>query len=161
MAEAVEEAVLQNLARPLVELGLVARAVEDVAHLFVELPAVHARLDALGGRIERLLDEPIPLLELVGRLPDDVRARHVRVAPRRLVPREEIEDDRLVRCDLAGSLVVADRCLRTMGDDHVAAFDVVIGEDVLDHALQPFAGQRIAVDLEAGTVRLRTPQQLA
>src|SRR5207249_6630068 len=55
MAEAMEEAVYQNLARLLVELGLVARAVEDVAHLFVELPAVHARLDALGGRIERLL----------------------------------------------------------------------------------------------------------
>ena len=34
-------------------------------------------------------------------------------------------------------------------DDHVAALDLVVGEDILDHALQPFAGQRRAVDFEA------------
>ena len=54
-----------------------------------------------------------------------------------------------------------DRRLRPVRDDHLAALDLVIREDVFDHALQTLAGQRPAVDLEAGAVRLRAPQQLA
>jgi hypothetical protein len=33
----------------------------------------------------------------------------------------------------------------------------VIGKDVLDGALEPLAGQGLAVDLETGAVRLRAP----
>ena len=56
---------------------------------------------------------------------------------------------------------MADGRLRPVRDDHVAPLDLVIGEDVLDGALEPLAGQRLAVDFEPGAVRLRTPQQVA
>ena len=51
--------------------------------------------------------------------------------------------------------------LGAVGDDHVAALDVVVGEDVLDRTLDPFGRERPTVDLEAGAVRLGTPQQVA
>jgi hypothetical protein len=56
---------------------------------------------------------------------------------------------------------VADRGLRAVGDDHFAALDVMVSEDVLDRALDPLGRERLAVDLEAGTVRLGAPQQVA
>src|SRR5438034_8806703 len=48
-----------HLTRFLVELRLVAGAVEDLAHPLVELAAVDARLYAGGGCVERLLHEPV------------------------------------------------------------------------------------------------------
>ena len=56
---------------------------------------------------------------------------------------------------------MSDGRLRAVRDDHVAPLHLVVGEDVLDHALQPLAGERLAVDLEAGAVRLSAAQQLA
>jgi hypothetical protein len=65
VAEAVEEAVLEDFAGLLVQLRLVAGAVEDVADLLVQLASVHARLDFRSRGVERFLDEPVPLLQLL------------------------------------------------------------------------------------------------
>ena len=55
---------------------------------------------------------------------------------------------------------MSDGSLRAVRDDHLAALDVVIREHALDHALDPFGGQRLAVDLEACAVRLRAAKEL-
>ena len=160
MAEAVEEPVLQHLARLLVQLRLVTGALEDVADELVEGAAVRAGLHFGGRAVECFLHEPVPLLHFAGRLTDDVRARHVGVAAGLLVLREQVENDGLVSVDLARAHVVADGGLRPMGDDHAARFDIVVGEDVLDRALEPLARQRLAVDLEPA-VLARAAQELA
>jgi SAM-dependent methyltransferase len=157
VAEAVEEAVLEDLARLLVERRLVARVAEDAAHELEERPAVDARLDGGGRAVERFLDETVPLPDFLARFADDVRARHVGVAARALVLRIEIEDDRLAGTDLPAARVVTDRRLRAVRDDHVAALDVEVGEHVLDHALEALRCERFAVELEPAAVRLRTP----
>jgi hypothetical protein len=56
---------------------------------------------------------------------------------------------------------VTDGRLRAVRDDHVAAFDPVIREDVLDHPLDPLARERLAVELEPAAVGLGFAQQLA
>src|SRR6266536_1718574 len=72
VAEPVEEAVVEHLARGLRELRRVARVLE---HLADESEDVHPR-DAGPGRleraVERLLNEPVVLDDLVRRLADDV-----------------------------------------------------------------------------------------
>ena len=139
---------------------LVARVLEDLADELVELPAVRTRPDLGGGAAERLLHEPVPFLHLGRRVAEEVRPRHIRVAGGLLVLREEVEDDQLVRPDLAGAAVVADRRLRAVRHDHVAALDAEVGEHGLDHLFQPLGRQRLPVDLEA-VRRLRTTQEAA
>ena len=63
--EAVEEALVERLAGLLRPLRRLARLLEDVAGDVEELASVHAGLDRLDGAVERLLDEPVPLDDLL------------------------------------------------------------------------------------------------
>ena len=71
--------------------------------------------------VEGLLDEPVVLDELLGRLADDVGPRHVGVAGGVAVLRPEVDDDRLSRRDRPGAHLVADSALGAVGDDESSA----------------------------------------
>src|SRR5436305_1465016 len=103
VAEAVEEAADEDLAGSFVQLRLVAVLVEEVTHHHHQVAAVDARLRRCRRLLERLLAEAVVLAQLVARRADDVRARHVRVHAGLAVAWKEIEDDRLVRQQLAGA----------------------------------------------------------
>ena len=117
VSEAVEEALVRHLARLLRELSLVAGLLEGAARDCVELLARHACADRLVNAVERLAAQPVELDEQLGRLADAERARHVRVAARLRVLREEVADDRLAGLDRPVTRFVADRRLRAVRDD--------------------------------------------
>ena len=117
VAERVVEAFEEHLARLLRQLRRVAGVLENVAGDAVNGLALDAGPDRLERAVERLAGEPVPLARLVGRLADDERARHVGVAARLLVEREEVGDHGLAGEDRAGALLVADRGLRAVADD--------------------------------------------
>ena len=75
--------------------------------------------DLAERAVERLLAEAVPLVELVARLAEDERARHVGVDAGLVVVREEVDHHRLVAQNLAEPGLVADRRLRAMRDDQL------------------------------------------
>src|SRR5215218_3149889 len=76
--EAVEEPLVERLAGLLRPLGLLARLLEDVARDLEELETRDARLDRIDRAVDGLLDEAMPLDDLLVRLADHECPRHVR-----------------------------------------------------------------------------------
>ena len=145
VAEAVEEALLENLARRLRELRLVAVLLEELADDAMRLRALDAGSDRRVREIERLAHERVVAGELVGNLPETERPRHVRVAPGGRVAREQVDDDRLVFADGAVAGLVPDRRLRARRDeDDVVDEHALLAEDVHGVGLEVLAGDRIA-----------------
>ena len=114
VAEAVEEALLEHLARLLRELRRVAVLLEELADGAVRLGARDAGPDGRVGEVERLAHERVVADELLRRLAEAERPRHVRVAPGGGIAREEVDDDRLVSADRPVAGLVADRRLRAV-----------------------------------------------
>src|SRR5262249_2586124 len=119
VAQTVEEALLQNLARLLRELGPVPVLLEELARADVDVAPRDAGLDRFEGVVERLPAEPVVLDELTGRLADHVGPGHVRKARRLAVTRPQVDDDRLAGHDPAGAHLVPDRALGTVRDDEL------------------------------------------
>src|SRR5436305_184846 len=146
VAQAVEEPVLEDLAVALGQARRVGRLVEELAREHVDVAARDARLHRLDRSLERFVNVLVVGGELLGRLADHERARHVGVAGRLSVARPEVEHDRLVRLDLPGTHLVADRGLGAMGDDELVAEEVQVGEGLLDRHLDALAGEGLAVE---------------
>jgi len=132
--------------------------VEDLARPAVDLAAGDAGLDRLHRPPERLEDQPVILGELLGRVADDVRARHVGVASRPSVPRPDVDDDRLAGRNRPGAHLVADGALRPVRDDELVGGHVALREDLADPPLELLARQRLAADDEHRAVRPRLPE---
>ena len=112
VAEPVVEAVLEHLARRFEScVGWPASWKRSQTSRKTSAPG-DPGADRLERPVERLLAERVVPDDLLRRLADDERARHVRVARRLDVPRPEVDHDRLARADLPGAHVVADRALR-------------------------------------------------
>src|ERR671910_1232856 len=161
VAEPVVEAAVEHLALLLRELCRVARLVEDVAHPLEDLASGGPRLDVFERPVERRLDEPVVLDELLRRLADTERAGHVGVAAGLAVAREEVEHDRLAGRGRAGAEVVAERRLRAVGDDHLVGDEAMRVEDVGDPRLDELAGQRLSVDGQLTVGRLGAAEEVA
>ena len=73
--------------------------------------------DGRVREVERLAHERVVADELLGRLAEAERPRHVRVAPGCGVAREEVDDDGLALADGALAGLVADRRLRAGRDE--------------------------------------------
>ncbi len=101
------------------ELRRLAGLVEELADEPEDLGPRNAGADRFQRPVERLLAERVVADDVRGRLTDDVRPRHVRVALRLDVARPEVDHDRLARGDLPGSHVVADGRLRAVRDDEL------------------------------------------
>src|SRR5204863_92393 len=80
-----------------VQARWVARLVEELAREHVDVAARDARLHRLDRSLERFVNVLVVGGELLGRLADYERARHVGVAGRLPVARPEVEHDRLIR----------------------------------------------------------------
>jgi hypothetical protein len=114
VAEAVEEAAVENRPGRLRELCRVTVRLEEVGGDLHQVAAVDAGLDSGDDAVEGLLAEPVPVDEVGGRLADAIRARHVRVDAARAVAREQVDDDRPAGPNRAVPELVADRGLRTV-----------------------------------------------
>ena len=156
----VEEAVLQDLALLLVQLGLVAVLVEEVADEAMDVAALHARLDRGDGEVERLLREPVELAELVGGRADREGAREVGEAGRLAVPWEEVEEDDVVGGDRARAAVVTGRRLRAVRDHELLGRGAVLAERALDLELDPLARERLAVEDERAVAAVGAAQHV-
>ena len=110
MAEAVEEAVRERLARGLRALGRLAGRLEDLARAVEDRTAVRAVSDLGDRTVERLLAEAVPVAHVVGHVPDDERARHVAEHERLVVARPDVDDDRHAGPDRPGAHVMPDGC---------------------------------------------------
>ena len=78
-ADMVIEAVFEHRAVGLVQLGRISVRVKEVAHELMDVSTVHPGPDRGDCEVERLLDEPGVLPDLVGHAPDRERPGHVRV----------------------------------------------------------------------------------
>src|SRR5437763_8540504 len=107
-----EEASVERLPRLLRTLGRIPGGLEDVARRVVGALAGDARAETVDRAVEGFLAEPVPLRELVGDVADDECPRHVGAAGRLVVPRPEVDHDRLAGGDLPFTHVVPDRRLR-------------------------------------------------
>ena len=161
MAEAVEEPLLERLAEVLRQQRLVAVLGEQLARRAVELVAGRAAAHAGDRLVERLLDEPVVLDELLGRLAHAVRARHVGVAAGLAVLGPEVDDDRLAGRDRPGAHVVADGALAAVGDDQLVGRHVVGREHLADLLLDALARERLAVEHQHVTARVGRAQETA
>ena len=164
VAERVEEALLERLARLLRALRRIAGGLEDLAasRRRPTAPVTPGRM-SVDGALEGLLAEAVPLGELVGNVADDERARHVGAAGRLVVARPEVDHDRLARARSGPSprwWPIAD-CgpCETMKTSHVAPCSRNACEIAV---LIRSRRQRLAVDLEAASpFWRRAAQQVA
>ncbi len=154
VAEPVEEALLERLAEILRQQRLVAVLGEQLARRAVELVARGAAAHAGDRLVERPLDEPVVLDELLGRLAHAVRAGHVGVAAGLAVLGPEVDDDRLAGRDRAGAHVVTDRALPAVGDDQLVGGHVMGREHFADLLLHALARERLAVEHQHVTARI-------
>src|SRR5262245_16531807 len=161
VSEAVVEAVLEHLAVTLVQPGRVALLVEALAGQHIDVAARDTWPHSFQRQLKHLVDEALVRRQLLGRLPDHERSGHVGVAGRRAVTRPEVQDDRLVRFDLAGSHLVADGRLGPVRDDELVAEEVEAREGLLDGVLHAFTGQRLAVEDERSVLPLGSSKQRA
>src|SRR5579864_7346716 len=145
VAEPVEEAAVEHLARLLRQLRGVAGRGEDIAGDLHEVASVHAGFRRLGRPVERLLAQPVVLADLVGNISDDVGPRHVGVDGRLGVARPQVEDDWLAGRDHAGSHVVPDGALGAVRDDELVGDRAALDEDLLHLRLDRFARERLAL----------------
>src|SRR5207342_1029015 len=111
------------------------RCLEDLARSLEDRAARDTCPDLPERAVERLLAEPVPLVELVARLAEDERPCHVGVDARFVVVLEEVDDDRLVAQDLAEPGFVSDGGLRTMRDDQLVGARAKIEETAEDRRL--------------------------
>src|SRR5438045_6185885 len=88
VTEPVEEPVFQHLARLLVQLRLVAGPLEDVANELEKRAADGAGLDGGARGLDRIQDQPEPLLDSLGWLSYSARNHHDPVAREPHVPGE-------------------------------------------------------------------------
>ena len=161
VAEPVEEPFLERLAHVLRQERLVAVLGEELARAAKERVPGRPRPHAGERVVERLLHEPVVLDELLGRLADAVRARHVRVTSGDAVLRPEVDHDRLAGRDRAKAHLVADGALAAVRHDHLVGDGVVRGEDVADRVLDPLGRERLAVEREHVAARVGAAQHVA
>ncbi len=91
-------------------------------------------------------------------LPDAERARHVAVDPRRLVAREQVEDDRLAGPQRAVAVLVRVGALRAAGRDRRHRLEAAPDPVQLHDRAQPLGRQRRALQQRA---RRRRPRRSA
>ena len=159
--EPVVEAVPQHFSLGLGELCRKAPLGEELGDEAVDSAPVHTGLDLRDRELERLTTQAVPLPNLVRDVADHERARQIRIAGGLEVDREEVEQDDVVRGDLAGPHVVADRRLRPVRDDHLLGQRPMREEHGLNALLQELAPQRLSADRKAAVRALRTAKEIA
>jgi carboxypeptidase Taq len=159
--EPVVEAVPEHFSFGLRELCRKAPLGEELGDEAVDSAPVRTRLDLRDRELERLPTETVPLSNLVRDVADRERTREIRIAGGFKVDREEIEQDDVVRGDLAGARVVADRRLRPVGDDHLLGERPMREEHGLDALLHELARQRLAVDRQDAVRAVGAAKEIA
>ena len=161
MAEPVEEAVRERLARLLRALRRLARRLVDLARAVEDCATVGPVLDLGKRAVERLLRQPVPLAHVVRHVADDERARHVAEHERLVVTRPDVDHDRHPGLDRPRAHVVADGALRPGRDDEVVGGRAVRGERLRHRGLHALDRQRVAVDDKPLAVLLGAAKEVA
>ena len=117
-------------------------------------------LTAATARLERLLGEPVELAELVGGGADREGTREVGETGGFAVPREEVEQDDVLRSDRARAAVVTGRRLRAVRDHELLGGRTMLAEHPLDLELDPLAGERLAVEDEHAVAAVGAAQHV-